>query len=465
MVALKSGLEHTPGTTAASFHLRSDDTDLDRTEQGAEDLIKHELRWLGIDWQDEFSQTDPESKQRYSTVEGALRAVGLVVQNPSSFVNSLNLNTERESTYGGYYNLTFDLKRGPLIKHTPPQMYRDVPEMQRGDPKVVELSRADGRPFYRFSGCVDDIARTTIAFRDNRQCGLSEIQSHIRYGIEQVRQILRTSSPKVVSRARLAKDLWTALNMKGNATSIPLVVYGHLQVVVDNRGDRLSKRNIRASYESDHPEDAPNGDSASFTIESLRDSGISPEAVLAYLLTTILVPCQSPPSREGHLRSLIRVFAEVGHNAALRMLAPDVDLRHLVRSTKDIRCNLRRLACANRWLIQALPPWRAWRLFADDEAETAPGSTAHPHPDHSPHTRSRIYQARREFADFRQIREVLDGPAEGPPPAISPGTTAFLQEAGDGLIGGGVRDPVAFVRRARALLAALRAGPDRSRAA
>jgi serine/threonine protein kinase len=434
LVALRSGLTHARNAPCSFFHLRLDDTDWERCRPGAEDEIKGELRWLGLIWDDkqQFSQADKQSITRYNDVERALRVAGLLGHDPVSHVSYLNLDITAEHDYGGYYNLLFDLKRGPLIFHIPP-----VDRRQRT--KTIALSRSDGTPFYRFAGVVDDTARTTIAFRDVGQFDLSMVQSHIRHGIERARQWLQSSKPVKGGHNRRIDDFLRTLGMEHLGASVPLVVYGHLQVLVDDQNARLSKRSEPGGVAAavDHGEPSP------FTLRALRDAGVAPESVLAYLLTTILPPnwrgirterrnagSNTLDSQRYRLLDLVHLFAHAGLRAALFMLAPDIDLRHLVQSSKNIRCHLRRIQQANRWFIDALPTWRYPRLFDEDDAP-ARSYDGYPNHDSSPDTRLRIYGYRHDFADFRQIRAVVGGPLHYP------------SDLGDG-----IRN---FVARARAL--------------
>jgi serine/threonine protein kinase len=456
LVALRSGLKHSPDEPTRFFHLRIDDTDLDRCEPGAEEQVKDELRWLGLTWDEErgFSQTDEVSRGRYGTVERALRDTALLAHDPFSQVSYLKLDVDAERDSGGYFNLLFDLRRGPLIFHSPPQ------DKERRH-KVIQLTRSDGTPFYRFAGCVDDIARTTIAFRDRGQFELSVVQSHIRHGIERLRQLLCDMKAAPPRRARLAADLKRVLGMHERADSIPLVIYGHLQVLVDQDGAKLSKRDAHGGTVPIESacEKSP------FDLRTLRPGGISSEAILAYLLVTILKPKQGA-SRRDHLHDLVRIFALAGQQAALMIIAQEFELQLLVQSPKqkrrngrklgkNIRCNLRWVRRANYWFINALPPWKCARLFDDQIGPRTQDVACYPHADLSEATRSRIYTHRADFADLRQIHDVVNGPAH-PPPAIDQRTEAFIRRARAGLSDEGRNDPAQLVGRVLEEIGALR---------
>lgn len=58
------------------FILRVDDTDTERSTKAYEDGLKEDLRWLGLDWDDTFNQSDRFGK--YDAAAQALREAGLL---------------------------------------------------------------------------------------------------------------------------------------------------------------------------------------------------------------------------------------------------------------------------------------------------------------------------------------------------------------------------------------------------
>lgn len=296
------------------FILRLDDTDTSRgTEENAE-AIRQDMRWLGLDWDETFRQSD--RLPLYAEAAERLKAAGRLYP---CFESEEELQAKRDQR----------IKRGKppvydraMLALTPEQRAKaeaggkrpywrfllsgrtvEWPDMVLGRravklPAVSDpvLIRADGTPLYTFTSVVDDLDK-----------GIT----HIIRGEDHV------------TNTGVQLDIMEALT--GTAPTIGLA---HLPLVLDSDGGKLSKR------------------LGGMSLRALRQDGIEPAAITAYL-------------------------ARLGSSAdpaplSLAELAVDFDLARF--STSAARFDMTQLLALNRRVLHALP-------FADVSARLPPGAT------------------------------------------------------------------------------------------
>lgn len=234
------------------FALRIDDTDAARSRPEYAEAIEHDLRWLGLAWDSVFRQSDRLA--RYAQAAETLKASGRLYP---CFESEDELRSKREQR--------LRLGKPPLydramLRLTPAQREaaeaggkrpywrflltgrtiawddlvlgeRQVKLPAMSDPVMI---RADGTPLYGFTSVVDDLAEGT---------------THVLRGEDHV------------SNTGLQVDLWDALVVDPDR----IVRFGHLPLLLDSGGEKLSKR------------------LESVSVRSLRNDGILPEAITGML--------------------------------------------------------------------------------------------------------------------------------------------------------------------------------------
>jgi glutamyl-tRNA synthetase len=233
------------------FVLRIDDTDRERSRPEYEEAIQHDLRWLGLDWDDMVRQTDrldryaeaaerlKQSGRLYACFESAeeLKAKrDLQIKRRMAPVYDramLKLTAEQRAAAeanGKRPYWRFRLSDGAVGWNDLVQGPRQVKLSAVSDPVVI---RADGTPLYTFTSVVDDI-----------ELGIS----HVIRGEDHV------------TNTGVQIDLFAALGADPGA-----VAFGHLPLLTDSDGGKLSKR------------------LDSLSLRSLRQDGVEASAIAAYL--------------------------------------------------------------------------------------------------------------------------------------------------------------------------------------
>ena len=284
-----------------TFLLRIDDTDIERNRPEYEDAIQYDLRWLGIQWDEMFRQS--ERLDRYAAAAERLKASGRLYP---CFESEEELNAKRDQR----------LKRGlpplydrAMLKLTPEQRAkaefggkrpywrfmlsgrqvewhdlvlgrRQVKLSAVSDPVLI---RADGTPLYTFTSVVDDLD-------------------------EAITDIVRGEDH--VTNTGLQLDIMEAL-----APGRRMPRFAHLPLLVDGDGGKLSKR------------------IGSLTLRGLRGDGIEPAALAGYL------------ARLGTSEDPIPGLPDA--------LAPDYDIGHV--SHAPARFDGQQLLALNRKTLRELP--------------------------------------------------------------------------------------------------------------
>jgi glutamyl-tRNA synthetase len=283
------------------FLLRLDDTDTARNRPEFEQALYQDLRWLGVEWDETFRQS--ERLSRYEEAAEALKQRGRLYP---CFESEEELRAKREQR----------LKRGlapvydrAMLKLTPEQRAaaeaggkrpywrfllsdrtvawddlvlgrREVKLPSVSDPVLI---RADGTPLYTFTSVVDDI-----------ESGVT----HVIRGEDHV------------TNTGVQIDLWQALD-----AARPAPRFGHLPLLTGVEGEKLSKRLDALS------------------LRSLRNDGVEARAIAGYLarLGTSNDPAPLP----------------------VEELASTYDLSHVSHSAA--RFDIRQLLALNRRVLHTLP--------------------------------------------------------------------------------------------------------------
>ena len=230
--------------------LRLDDTDTERSRAEYAVALEEDLRWLGLDWDESFRQSD--RMDRYAAAAERLKASGrlypcLETEEELRAKREHRLRQGRPPLYDrGALNMTAEqLDRARANGKQPHWRFllgnRGV-EWQDGvlghryvklpslsDPVLI---RADGTPLYTFTSVVDDIG------------------SHITHVVRGEDHVTNTG---------VQIDLWEALG--GQA----LPSFAHLPLLTDADGGPLSKR------------------LGSLSLRELRRDGVEPAALAGYL--------------------------------------------------------------------------------------------------------------------------------------------------------------------------------------
>jgi glutamyl-tRNA synthetase len=283
------------------FLLRFDDTDVARNKPEFAAAIEQDLRWLGLEWDESFRQSDrlPE----YAAAARKLEAAGRLYP---CFESEVELQAKRDQRIRRHLPPVYDRA---MLKLTAEQRaaaeaggkmpywrfrlsdgasaWRDLVlgDKQVRLPTISDpvLVRADGTPLYTFTSVVDDLA-TGI--------------THIVRGEDHV------------TNTAVQLDIWTALGGDPRA-----VQFAHLPLLVGDDGGKLSKR------------------TGSLSLRGLRQDGVEPSAVTAYLArlgtSEDPVPCE------------------------LTQLAAGFELERYSHSSP--RFDIRQLLALNRRVLHGLP--------------------------------------------------------------------------------------------------------------
>ena len=232
------------------FILRIEDTDLERSTQAAVDVIIEGMAWLGLD-HDEGPFYQMQRMDRYKQVLGELQAAGHVYP---CYMSVAELDALRESQMAAKQKPRYDGTWRPEPGKTLPPVPEGVQPVLRfknpqggvvaWDDKVkgrIEISndelddlviaRPDGTPTYNFCVVVDDI--------DMRI-------THVIRGDDHV-----NNTPRQI-------NIFRALGYEPP-------VYAHLPTVLNEQGEKMSKRN------------------GAKPVTQYRDEGFLPDAMVNYL--------------------------------------------------------------------------------------------------------------------------------------------------------------------------------------
>jgi glutamyl-tRNA synthetase len=244
------------------FVLRIEDTDQQREVEGALDVIRDALRWLGLDWDEEYHQS--QRLERYAEATAGLLGDGRAYWCECTREQVDARATERGGP-PGYDGFCRDrgLEAGPgraLRFRTPDDgvtvvtdVVHGAPEFRNGTIEDFVIQRSDGSPLFLIANVVDD--------GDTRITHVIRGDDHL------------PNTPKYLL-------LWDALGY-GEPP-----VFAHLPMIVNERRQKLSKRRDPV------------------VLQQYRDEGYLPEVMANYLALVGWAP------KDGRERMAIREMVE-----------------------------------------------------------------------------------------------------------------------------------------------------------
>lgn len=226
--------------------MRVEDLDGPRVVPGSAESIQHDLRWLGLDW-DEGPYLQSQRFDRYAAAITTLRSDGLVYpctcsRKEIASVASAPHEGDLEQRYPGTcrHGVSHDDGRAPSLRFRMSAREPDFVDVLHGAQPDREgndfvLQRADGVYAYQLAVVVDDIAM-----------GITEVVRG---------DDLLSSTPRQIA-------LYQALQA-------PVPDFLHVPLLLDQDGRRLAKR------------------LHSITIDELRADGYSAERIIGHLAFTL----------------------------------------------------------------------------------------------------------------------------------------------------------------------------------
>jgi glutamyl-tRNA synthetase len=237
-------------STGGDFILRIEDTDLERSTQAAVDVILESMAWLGLD-PDEGPFYQMQRMERYREVLAGLKAAGKVYP---CYMSVAELDALRERQMASKQKPRYDGTWRPAPGKTLPSVPEGVQPVLRfmnpaegvvaWDDKVkgrieirndelddLVIARPDGTPTYNFCVVVDDIDMKI---------------THVIRGDDHV-----NNTPRQI-------NIFRALGYEPP-------VYAHLPTVLNEQGEKMSKRN------------------GAKPVTQYRDEGFLPDAMINYL--------------------------------------------------------------------------------------------------------------------------------------------------------------------------------------
>ena len=234
-----------------AFLLRIDDTDAERSRPEYAEAIEHDLRWLGIEWDENFHQSS--RLELYVEAAERLKASGRLYpcfesEDELRFKRDLRLKQGKPPVYDrAMLRLTQEQRAQAEANGKRPYWrfkltdttvtwidrvlgQRLVKLTAVSDPVLI---RADGTPLYTFTSVVDDIST-------------------------QITDVIRGEDH--ITNTGIQIDIFGALGFNPSRLS-----FSHLPLLTDSDGGKLSKR------------------LDSLTLRSLRGDGVEASAIAAYL--------------------------------------------------------------------------------------------------------------------------------------------------------------------------------------
>ena len=237
-------------STGGDFILRIEDTDLDRSTQAAVDVIIESMNWLGLSY-DEGPYYQMQRTDRYKAVLAELQAAGLVYPCYMSMVEldalrNRQMATKEKPRYDGTWRPEEGKQLPPIPEGVQPVLRFKNP--QSGSVEWIDkvkgeivisndelddlvIARPDGTPTYNFCVVVDDIDMNI---------------THVIRGDDHV-----NNTPRQI-------NIFRALGKEPP-------VYAHLPTVLNELGEKMSKRN------------------GAKPVTQYREEGYLPDAMVNYL--------------------------------------------------------------------------------------------------------------------------------------------------------------------------------------
>jgi glutamyl-tRNA synthetase len=229
-------------STGGAFILRIEDTDLERSSQAAVDVIIEGMKWLGLD-HDEGPFYQMQRMDRYKAVLADMVSAGLVYP---CYMSVAELDALRERQMAAKEKPRYDgtlpsVPEGvkPVLRFKNPQggvvawddKVKGRIEISNDELDDLVIARPDGTPTYNFCVVVDDIDMAI---------------THVIRGDDHV-----NNTPRQI-------NIFRALGKEPP-------VYAHLPTVLNEQGEKMSKRN------------------GAKPVTQYRDEGYLPDAMVNYL--------------------------------------------------------------------------------------------------------------------------------------------------------------------------------------
>jgi glutamyl-tRNA synthetase len=213
--------------TGGDFILRIEDTDLERSSQEAVDVIIESMRWLGLDY-DEGPFFQMQRMDRYKTVLAELQAAGHVYPCYMSMseldaLREFQMAAKEKPRYDGTWRPEPGKTLPPVLAGVQPVLRFKTPqggsvvwddkvkgriEISNDELDDLVIARPDGTPTYNFCVVVDDIDMAiTHVIRGDDHINNTPRQIHIFHAL---------------------------------GRAVP--VYAHLPTVLNEQGEKMSKR-------------------------------------------------------------------------------------------------------------------------------------------------------------------------------------------------------------------------------
>jgi glutamyl-tRNA synthetase len=213
---------HVGGT----FVLRIEDTDTARNTQEATDVILHGLQWLGLDWDEGPVTPDPKGPSKGD--------FGPYFQSQRNDIYRKRVAELRDKgmAYEHEGAIKFKMDRNPIVipDMVKGDVRRELTDREAADPDFV-IFRSDGQPVFHFVNVVDDL----------------EMQiTHVIRGEDHL-----SNTAKHIALFR--------------AFGVEPPNYGHIPLILNPDGSKMSKRDLGAS------------------LQTYVDEGFDPAAVVNYL--------------------------------------------------------------------------------------------------------------------------------------------------------------------------------------
>ncbi|MDG6094669.1 glutamate--tRNA ligase [Acetobacter sp. AN02] len=243
----------------ASFQLRIDDTDTERSRESHAEGIRADLSWMGIHWDETFRQS--ERGAAYAEVIGALKEAGRLYP---CFESEQELSMKREQR---------------IRQHKPPVYDRAMLKMT---PQQRAQAEANGKvPYWRFR-----LSDTTVRWTDlvMGECGvkltavsdpvLVRADGTVLYTLASVTDDLETGVTHIIrgedhlTNTGVQLDIVRALaEVTGQAAGAASgrFRFAHMPLLLDEAGGKLSKR-----FDS-------------LALKTLRQDGVEAKALTSYL--------------------------------------------------------------------------------------------------------------------------------------------------------------------------------------
>ena len=285
----------------AGFLLRIDDTDAERSREEHVAGIQHDLRWLGLDWDEMVRQSD--RIPHYQAAAARLKQIGRLYP---CFESEEELRAKREQR---------------LRQHRPPVYDR---AMLRLTPEQRAQAEANGKqPYWRFrlsDGQVswDDVVqgRTEVKLSSVSDPVLIRADGTVLYTFASVVDDLELGITHVVRGEDHVTNTGVQLDIVEALGGRPdRFTFAHLPLLLDEAGTKLSKRFDGLS------------------LRALRHDGMEPTALVAYL------------ARLG--------TSEDPQPLSFDQLAASYDLRRVSKS--PARFDMRQLLALNRRAMHVMP--------------------------------------------------------------------------------------------------------------